>query len=112
MLFPQIMSATNAMATVSLGRRYEKPNTAVFSQFIYKDNCTGKILISYIEPLAASLRHPWAFCARGPRSLLNPRKDAPDLFYKSYMMLPYPFEVGKKQVLIFDAGSKQHHCES
>jgi hypothetical protein len=41
---------------------YFPAHNDTFSQFVYKDSCSGELYSTYIEPLAVLQRHPYAHC--------------------------------------------------
>jgi hypothetical protein len=41
---------------------YFAEHNDTFSQFVYKDSCSGELHSTYIEPLAVLQRHPYAHC--------------------------------------------------
>ena len=56
--------------TTTLQLQQQQPNTSVFSYFTFEDNCTGEILIDYIEPLAGLTRSP-LFCLYGDEYVVS-----------------------------------------
>mmetsp|Transcript_35981 Transcript_35981/g.68975 ORF Transcript_35981/g.68975 Transcript_35981/m.68975 type:complete len:212 (-) Transcript_35981:2385-3020(-) len=55
-----------------LATRNESSNTKmsakIFSHYVHKDSCTGKLSTRFIEPLASTLRTPMFPCIKKPRT--------------------------------------------